>query len=214
MEKIGILGSGVVGQSLGKGFARSGYNVMIGTRDKTKLNNWKKETGNNVSVGTNEEAAKFGDILVMATKWAGTENAINLAGKDNFKNKIVIDVTNPLQFEKENAIPRLAVAYPDSAGKTVQRWLPHSLVVKAFNIVSANHMTNPKLEEGIADLFIAGNNSEAKKKVKEIAKSWGWAVNDIGSIDNSYTLESLAMLWIIYGYMNNQWSHAFKLLKK
>ena len=108
----------------------------------------------------------------------------------------------------------MALGYPDSAGETVQKWLHNAKVVKAFNTVTAAYMTNAKLEEGIPDLFICGNDAGAKKTVTEIANQWGWRVTDIGDIKQSYLLEALAMLWIRYGFLNNHWTHAFKLLRK
>ncbi len=212
--KVGILGSGTVGQQLGLGFLRTGYEVKIGTRDTGKLNDWLKSAGIKASVGSFEDAARFGDIIVIATFWAGTENAVNLAGKDNFKNKIVIDVTNPLDFS-QGTPPKFTVTHGNSAGELIQRWLPNSKVVKAFNTISAYIMINPKLEEGYPDLVIAGNDENAKKNVTDIAKAFGWQnVIDIGDISQSYLLEAFAMMWIIYGFKHNHWTHAFKLLMK
>ena len=212
MKKLGIIGSGTVGQQLGLGFLKLGYEVKLGTRDPEKLKDWLKKAGNNASVGSLKDAASFGEIIIICTMWSGTENAINLAGKENFKNKILIDVTNPLVFENE--VPKLALGYPDSAGATIQKWLSDSKVVKAFNIVTANYMTNPKLEEGKPDMFIVGNDKESKKIVSEIITKLGWSVHDLGEIEQAYLLEALAMIWIRYGFLNNHWTHAFKLLKK
>lgn len=98
--KIGIIGSGTVGQQLGNGFIKLGYQVKIGTRDEAKLTEWKNSGGQNASTGNFENAAKFGEVIVIATNWAGTVNAIKLAGIENISNKIVIDVTNPLDFSQ------------------------------------------------------------------------------------------------------------------
>ncbi len=212
--KVGIIGSGNVGQQLGAGFLRTGHEVKIGTRDATKLNEWLKSGGDKASVGSFKDAAKFGDVIVIATFWAGTESAVNMAGKENFKNKIVIDVTNPLDFS-QGVPPKFAVTNGNSGGEIIQKWLQDSKVVKAFNTISAFIMINPKLEEGNPDLVIAGNNEDAKKSVTEIAKAFGWQnVIDLGDISQSYLLEAFAMLWIIYGFKNNHWTHAFKLLMK
>src|SRR5512135_1163196 len=97
---IGILGSGPVGQNLGLGFARDGHRVKIGTRHPKKLSGWLSQAGKNASVGSFEEAAKFGEMLVFCVKWTGAENAIKLAGKGNFAGKTVIDVTNPLDSDR------------------------------------------------------------------------------------------------------------------
>ena len=154
MQRIGIIGSGDVGQSLALGFLKLGFEVRIGTREPDKLAKWLDNAGAKASVSSFKDAARFGDILILCTKWIGTENAIKLSDKDNFKGKIVIDVTNPLVFLKD--IPELDIAYPNSGGLKIQRMLPDSKVVKAFNTVTAKYMCNPKLEEGVPDLSRAG----------------------------------------------------------
>ncbi len=212
--KIGIIGSGVVGKQLGIGLCRLGHEVKIGSREPAKLSDWTKQAGKNASAGTNEEAAKFGELIVLATGWAGTENALNLAGRENFKGKIVMDVTNPLAHSKGGP-PALDASPGNSGGEKIQSWLPESKVVKAFNIISAYIMIAPPREEGDPDLFICGNDDEAKKKITEFAEQWGWkSIIDMGDISEAYWLEALAMLWIHFGFKNNVWSHAFKLLKK
>jgi len=213
--KIGILGSGVVGQALGRAFATLGHDVQIGTRspDDTKLLLWVTETAGKGSVASPEEAARFGELLVIATAWSGTEHAIQLAGPSHFAGKVVIDATNPLKPMPGGA-PTLAVSGTDSAGEQVQRWLPNAKVVKAFNIVGNAHMFRPHFPGGTPDMFIAGNDKDAKRKVTEILKAFGWHVIDAGGIESSRYLEALAMLWIIYGFTTNSWNHAFKLLTR
>lgn len=213
--RVGIIGSGIVGQQLGIGFAKSGHEVMIGTREPGKLTEWTKQAGPRATVGSNSEAAAFGEIIVFCTKWDGAENAIMLAGKENFNEKIVIDTTNPLHSTGPNQAPVPSMVYPHSSGKKMQEWLPNAHVVKCFNIISSYAMHQPHHEEGDPDLFLCGNDENAKKKVEKIARAWGWKnVHDIGDISQSYLLENLAMLWIVFGYRNNHWTHAFKLLKK
>ena len=214
MKKIGILGSGTVGQKLGEGFAKAGYNVKLGTRNPDKLEAWQKNAGSNAFIGSFEEAAKFGEMIFLCTKWAGTENAINMAGKNSFSRKIVVDVTNPLLFEKEGEMPKMALAYPESGGKAVQRWLPETKVVKCFNTVTAYKMCDGRFEEGNGTMFLAGNDQNAKKIVSDIAKAWNWDVVDMGSIEEAYLLESIAMAWITYGFRNNHWTHGWKLMRK
>lgn len=184
--KIGIIGSGSVGEHLGSGFAALGHEVKMGTRNPAKLDQWLQNAGKKASVGSFEDAAKFGELIILATKWAdgATENAINLAGKSNFPGKVVIDVTNPLLFDAADQPPKPAFGYPQSGGLQIQTWLPEAKVVKAFNIVTANYMTNAKLKQGTPDLFIAGNDASAKKTVSDIAKRWGWDVQDIGILSN------------------------------
>jgi len=212
MVNIGILGSGNVGQILASGFIKLGYEVMIGTRNPSKLKDWLDKEKNS-KVGSFKEAASYGDIIILCVKGTETENVIELADENNFSDKIVIDVTNPL-IHKANQPPELAVGYPDSNGKMLQDLLPDAKVVKAFNIVTANYMCNPKLKDGSPDMFIAGDDNEAKSEVSEIISKFGWSVIDIGDISQSYLLEALAMIWIRYGVINNHWTHAFKLLKK
>ena len=212
--KIGIIGSGTVGQQLGIGFTRIGNEVKIGTRDKSKLTDWLKNAGPKASEGSNEEAVKFGEIIILATAWSGTENAINISGKENFSGKILIDVTNPLDFSG-GMPPKIAVPFNDSGAQHIQRWLPDAKVVKAFNTVNAYTMINPEYEEGIPDFFIAGNDKKAKEVVTSLTKQLGWkSIIDMGDLSEAIWLETLTMLWVHYGAKFNSWSHAFKLLKK
>jgi len=212
---IGIIGSGSVAKTLAKGLVGSGHNVTLGTRDPGKLSDWLAEMENDaLTSGSNREAAEFGELLVLATGWQGTHNAIELAGTENFAGKTVIDVTNPLD-SSGGPPPKLAVQYPESAGQLVQQWLPDAKVVKAFNTISASIMINPNLEEGKPDLLIAGNDEDAKETVTGIARAWGWPnVYDLGDITAAYWLEAFAMLWIYFGFRHNHWTHAFKLLMK
>jgi hypothetical protein len=212
--KVGIIGSGTVGRQLAIGLTRSGHEVKIGTRDTSKLNEWMKSIDENIYVAGLNETTAFGDLIVLATSWTGTKNAIELAGKENFENKTVIDVTNPLNLSQGSS-PKLDSSPGYSAGEKIQKWLPNSKIVKAFNTVSASIMINPKLEEGAPDLVIAGNDNDSKELVSAIAEEFGWQnIIDIGDITESYLLEALAMLWIVYGFRRNHWTHAFKLLSK
>lgn len=210
--KIGIIGSGVVGQQLGIGLNRLGHEVKIGTREPSKLNEWLKQVGDKASVGSDEDAAKFGELIVLCTRWVGTENAIKLAGVLNFSGKVVMDVTNPLL---PGTPPGIDASPGNSGGEKIQKWLPDSKVVKAFNIVNAYIMINPLRDEGDPDLFICGNDKNAKNQITKFAEGWGWkSIIDLGDISEAYWLEALTMLWVHYGFKFNIWSHAFKLLKK
>jgi len=212
--KIGILGTGDVGRVLGEGFTALGHEVKIGSRDpqKAEVKEWLKKVGTKASAGTFSEAAAFGDIAVLATSWTGTESAIRLAGPQNLAGKVVMDATNPLDFSA--GTPRLSVGHVDSAGEKVQGWLPQSKVVKAFNHVGNAHFIKPQFKDGPPTMFICGNDGGAKKTVTGLLETFGWSVIDIGGIEGSRLLEPLAMLWILYGFRTNTWSHAFKLLRK
>ena len=212
--KIGILGTGVVGQSLGRGFAGRGHDVMIGSRDpgSGKLDEWVAHSGGRGSAGTFAQAAAFGELLVLATSWEGTENAIRLAEPRNFEGKVVIDVTNPLDFS--TGAPKLALGWSDSGGEQVQRWLPGAKVVKAFNIITAGAMVDPDYPCGPPTMFIAGDDEGAVRQVSGICTGFGWEVVEIGGLEGARLLEPLAMLWILHGFRTGQWTHAFKLLRK
>jgi 8-hydroxy-5-deazaflavin:NADPH oxidoreductase len=214
--KIGILGSGMVAQQLGLGLIKSGHDVKLGTRDISKLADWKKQAGDMGLVGSFQDSAKFGEIIFLCTHWenGATQNAIEMAGKENFDGKIIADTTNPLVFEKPGEPPTLELGFPNSAGETIQRWLPKSKVVKAFNIVTAYYMANPILKEGKADMFFAGDDPQAKQKITGIAEAWGWRVIDLGDIKQAYLLEAMALIWVRYGFMHQHWKHAFKLLNE
>ena len=213
--KVCILGSGIVGQTLGGAFATLGHDVKIGTRNPNneKLTAWVKKTGSKASAASFSDAAAFGELAVLATAWSGTENAIKLSGPKNLAGKVVIDATNPISFAP-NSPPTLALGWTDSAGEQVQRWLPGAKVVKAFNIVGNAHMFRPQFPGGPPDMFICGNDADAKGTVTDILKAFGWSVIDIGGIEGARYLESLAMLWVLHGIRANSWNHAFKLLRK
>lgn len=213
--KVGILGSGEVGRVLGKGFAELGYVVKIGTRNQShsKVREWLESTGPKTSVGSLAEAAGFGNLLILATAWSGTENVIRLANPANFGKKVVIDVTNPLELADDGP-PRLALGHKDSGGEQVQRWLPRARVVKAFNIIGNQHMIRPNFPGGPPDMFICGNDPEAKQQVSELISTFGWVVVDIGGIEGSRYLEPLAMLWMTILLQSGSCNHAFKLLRR
>ncbi len=213
--KIGILGTGDVGRALGNGFIGLGDTVMMGSRDANndKAVAWAKAAGSRASHGTFADAATFGEVIVLATLWTGTENALQLAGADKMRGKVVIDTTNPLDFSR-GMPPRLAIGHTDSAGEQVQRWLPGARVVKCFNIVGNAHMVHPSFPGGPPDMFICGNDDEAKRVVTTICRSFGWPVMDLGGIEDARDLEPICILWVKYGLKTGGWNHAIKMLKK
>lgn len=213
--KIGILGTGDVGRALGSGFAKLGHYVKMGSRDphQEKVKAWVNKTGAQASAGTFAEAAAYGDLAVLCTIWTGTENAVRLAGPDHLAGKVVIDTTNPLDFSG-GIPPTLAVGHTDSAGEQIQRWLPDSRVVKAFNIVGSAHMFKPEFPGGPPDMFICGDDEQAKATVTDLLETFGWSVIDIGGIECARYLEPLAMVWIRHFFRINSVNHAFKLLRK
>jgi predicted dinucleotide-binding enzyme len=146
-KRVGILGSGQVGQTLAKGFSTIGHEVKIASRSPEKLNEWtEKEGEGKISAGTFDEVARFADLVVLATRGEATESAIDLAGPRNFDHKLVIDSTNPLDFSK-GMPPGLLARYSTRAlSEHVQQKLPQSSVVKCFNTVPNTMMFHPKFE--------------------------------------------------------------------
>jgi 8-hydroxy-5-deazaflavin:NADPH oxidoreductase len=209
--RVGVLGSGDVGRVLAGGFAGAGHDVMIGSRSPQKLADW-AASHDNVSSGSFEETARFGDVIVLATLGVATLEAIDIAGRDNFSKKVVIDTTNPLDFS--GGPPRLSVGHTDSLGERVQSAIPAARVVKAFNTVGNAHMIEPKFPGGPPDMFICGNDGEAKKTVAGICADFGWGVIDIGGIDASRHLEPMCIVWVMHGVLSGGWNHAFKMLHK
>lgn len=214
--RIGILGSGAAGQALGSGLAALGHEIKLGTREPSadKVQSWVMKTGGKTSTGTFAETAAFADLAILATMWSGTENAIKLAGgPEILAGRTVMDATNPLVFGATGP-PTLALGFGDSGGEQVQRWLPRARVVKAFNIAGNAHMVKPSFPGGPPDMFIAGDDPDAKGQVTELATQLGWPVIDLGPLENARYLEPMAMIWIVHGFKSGSWNHAFKLLRK
>ena len=213
--KIGVLGSGPVGRSLGNGFASNGHDVKIGSRSpgKQELQDWLKTTKGKVSVGTFLETATQGEVLVLCPLGEAAENVIKLAGAENFDGKLVIDATNPLDFSK-GMPPGLFVGTTDSLGERIQRMLPGAKVVKCFNMVNNQTMTNPRMKEGLADMVICGNDESAKRQVAELLKEFGWGEPiDIGAIDSARWLEAYVALWVRVAMKLGNWTVAAKFLR-
>ena len=199
-KKVGILGTGDVGKALAKGFAVHGCDVKIGSRERK---------GEFV---TFEEAAKHGDIVVVCTRWGGTQHALELAGAKNLAGKVVIDATNPLK-EVDGRPVGMERGFTDSGGEQVQRWLPDAKVVKAFNIVGNALMVDPKLPGGPPTMFIGGNDEGAKNVVTEILTDFGWETIDLGGIEAARLLEPMCWVWVSSAMKSGKWMQAFKMLR-
>jgi predicted dinucleotide-binding enzyme len=216
--KVGVLGSGSVGKVLGTAFATLRHDVMLGSREPERddVKEWRTKAGGTAKSGSFSDAAKFGDLVVLATAWSGTQNAIQLAGTENMRGKVVIDTTNPLDFSAgQGKPPRLAVSGQTSAGEQVQQWLPQSRVVKAFNHVGNAHMFRPEFPGGPPDMFICGNDATAKKEVGQVLGAFGWPDPiDLGGMEAARYIEPLAMIWILDYFRTGSGAHAFKLLRK
>lgn len=213
--KIGIIGSGAVAQTLGSGFIKHGYEVILGTRSPEKLNSWKEKNGAKASVSSFADAAKNGEIIVLAVHGASAENALQLAGAHNLKGKTILDAANPISDKPPvNGVLNFFTDRNGSLMEDLQSMFPESNFVKAFNSVGAPNMVNPDYNGIKPTMFIAGNNASAKKQAEEILDKFGWETEDMGGAEAARAIEPLCMLWCIPGFSKNQWTHAFKLLKR
>jgi 8-hydroxy-5-deazaflavin:NADPH oxidoreductase len=213
--KVGILGRGMVGQTLASGFRSRGHEVMIGSREPSHadLQAWLGGEGAGIAAGTMPETAEFGELLVLALLGVAAGDAIAQAGPERFRGKVVIDATNPLDFSRQGQPPRLAISGDDSLGERIQRAIPDANVVKAFNTIGSPLMIDPHLGEGTPRMFIAGDDDRAKATVGEILHSFGWPEPiDIGGIEGSRELESLCILWVKVGFRRGAWDHAISLM--
>ncbi|MGE5479896.1 MAG: NADPH-dependent F420 reductase [Chloroflexota bacterium] len=215
MKKIGILGSGIVGTTLASGFLKYGYEVMIGSRHPKKLEEWHKQNEKG-QIGDFAQTAAFGDIIVFGVKGAGAENALNEAGIENFSGKTVLDATNPISEDNppQNGVLKYFTTFDESLMERLQKLAPQANFVKAFNSVGAALMVDPDLPGGKPSMFVCGDNDGAKSEAAEILTQFGWEVEDVGKANAAGPIESLCMLWCIPGFLRNDWTHAFKLLKK
>jgi len=213
--KIGIIGSGVVGRVLATACLKEGYDVMLGTRNisKPEVLQWKDEnpTGD---VGEFSITAKFGEIVILATKGNVILEALLQAGPENFTGKVVIDATNPIDETRPpvNGVLQFFTEQNSSLLQQIQHFLPEAKVVKAFNSVGNGVMYKPH-HSPKPTMFICGNDAAAKQTVTEILTAFGWQTADMGKAESAGAIESLCILWCIPGFLQNQWSHAFVLVK-
>ena len=207
--KIGILGSGEVGKTLALGFKKHGYEVMIGTEHKEKLSEWKEN--NNINVGSFSVTAEFSEIVVLSVKGKVAKEVLGMAGSE----KIVIDTTNPIaDSSPENGVLKFFTSLDNSLMEQLQKDFPDANFVKAFNSIGSSFMVNPDFNGLKPTMFICGNNDGAKKIVSEILDKFGFEVEDMGKVESARAIEPLCILWCIPGFLRNEWSHGFKLLKK
>ena len=214
MKRIGVLGTGMVGDALANGFLKHGYEVMRGTREPAKLQDWKKKAGERAAVGTVPETARFGQVLVLAVKGTAAEAVLDSCGAGALAGKTVIDTTNPIaDLPPVNGVLRFFTSLDDSLLERLQKRFPATNLVKAFSSVGNALMVNPQLPGGPPTMFICGNDAGAKAEVGTILEQFGWEVEDLGAAEAARAIEPLCILWCIPGFRDNQWTHAFKLLK-
>ena len=212
---VGILGSGEVGKTLADGFIRYGHSVAIGTRDEKKLVEWKKGAGAKGRVGSFADAAAFGELIVLATKGAAAKKSLELAGAKNLEGKIIVDATNPIaDAPPDQGVLKFFTSLESSLMEQLQAAFPKARFVKAFNSIGSAFMVNPDFSGVKPTMFICGNDAGAKRDVADIVTKFGFEAEDMGGALAARALEPLCILWCIPGFLRNDWSHAFKLLKK
>lgn len=198
--KIAILGTGMVGNTIGTKLAELGHEVMMGSRTKEneKATTWAAKANGKVSTGTFAEAAAFGEVIFNCTKGEISLDALKLAGENNMNGKVLIDLANPLDFSKgmpPTLIPDLCNT--NSLGEEIQKRFPAVKVVKTLNTMNCNLMVNASLVPGEHDVFVCGNDADAKEKTKQILGWFGWKNPvDLGDITASRATEKLLPIWL------------------
>ena len=213
MKKIGIIGSGPVAKALGNGFLKYNYEVMLGSRDLSKLASWKETGGGNAHTGTFAQVAEFGDVIVLAVKGSVAAAAIEAAGPQNLQWKTVIDTSNPIaDAPPENGVLKMFTTLDESLMEQLQTQFPEVHFVKAFNSIGNGFMVNPPFPQK-PTMFICGNNDASKNEVKHILDLFGWETADMGKDTAARAIEPLCMLWCIPGMLRGEWTHVFRLMK-
>jgi len=211
--KIGIIGSGEVAKRLAAGFLKHGHEVTLGTREANKLADFAKANPK-AKIGRFADAAKFGEVVVLAVKGSAASMALEAAGAANLAGKTVIDTSNPIaDAPPENGVLRYFTSLENSLMEQLQKQFTGVHFVKAFNSVGSAVMVNPQFEGGRPSMFIAGNDADAKKTVSGLLDQFGWEVEDMGSAEAARVIEPLCILWCIPGFARNDWFHAFKVLR-
>lgn len=210
--KIGVLGSGDVAQVLASGFLKHGHAVTVGTRDSAKLSAWMKSNPGG-RVGSFADAARFGEVIVLAVKGSAAAEVLRLAGADAMAGKPIMDATNPIaDAAPVNGVLKFFTDLNESLMERLQREFPAVRLVKAFNSVGNACMVDPAFKTR-PTMFICGNDEGAKRIVSGLITELGWDTADMGKAEAARAIEPLCMLWCIPGFLRNEWTHAFALLK-
>ncbi|HWA73678.1 MAG TPA: NAD(P)-binding domain-containing protein [Polyangiaceae bacterium] len=215
MKKVGVLGSGQVGQVLADGFLKKGYAVMRGSREPSKMQDWKAKAGAKAELGTFKETAGFADLLVLAVKGNAAPSVLELCGVAELAGKTIIDTTNPIADKPPvNGVLQFTTGPNESLMEELQAKVPNAHFVKAFSCVGNAFMVDPDFAGQKPTMFLCGNSEKAKQQVVGVLTEFGWEIEDMGSAEAARAIEPLCMLWCIPGLSGRGWSHAFKLLKK
>jgi hypothetical protein len=202
MAKVGVIGTGAVGDALAAGFLKHGHEVARGTR---------KPRDGFLSF---QDTARFGEVVVLAVKGTAAESAVQLCGALNLAGKVVIDAMNPIaDGAPVNGVLPFFTTHQESLMERLQKLAPKAKFVKAFSCVGSAFMVNPKFKGGPPTMFICGNDAGAKEKVRGILTQFGWETEDAGGVEAARAIEPLCVLWCLPGFLRNDWTHAFKLLR-
>jgi predicted dinucleotide-binding enzyme len=215
--KVGVLGTGIVGRTVGTKLARLGHQVKMGSRttDNPAATEWAAGEDENANNGTFADAAEFGDMVINATAGGVSIQALETAGRANLDGKVLVDVANPLDFSK-GMPPTLSVSNDDSLAEQIQRTFPDTRVVKALNTMTAQVMVEPSAVAGSHNVFIAGNDQEAKAAVVALLEEFGWQAEDIldlGDLTAARGLEMVLPLWVRLMMVQGSAAFNFKIVR-
>ena len=217
MKKIGIFGTGMVGKTIANKLLQLGYEVQMGSRtnNNEKALNWLSTAGPNASIGTFEEVAKNVELIINCTKGEIVPEVIKLAGIDNLKSKILLDLSNPLDFSQgmpPSLIPQYANTW--SMGEEIQKICPDTFVVKTLNMVNCEVMVQAQLAGDAGSMFVCGNDESAKNQVNLILQQFGWKdIIDLGDISASRGMEMLLPIWLRLWKSTGTGHLAFKIIR-
>jgi predicted dinucleotide-binding enzyme len=215
--RFGVLGTGIVGQTLAGKLVSLGHEVTMGSRQagNEKAVAWAKEAGDPGHEGTFADAARFGEVVINATAGAASLDALESAGADSLSGKLLVDVSNPLDFS-HGAPPTLTVCNTDSIGEQIQAAYPDAKVVKALNTVNAGLMVAPGSISERHTAFVCGNDDDAKAQVRDLLVSFGWPgedVLDLGDISAARGMEMYLPLWLRLASATGSWMVNVKVVK-
>lgn len=207
MKHIGILGSGIVGVTLANGLSRVGYQVSVGNRKGTTVDNWDGE------IGTYKQVVAKSDLVILAVKGSAAIEVVQSLAPELIS-KTVIDTTNPISDKPaDEGVLSYFTSLDDSLMERLQLAVPKANFVKAFNSVGNAYMVNPDFQGAKPIMFICGNDAAAKIEVAAILKKLGWISEDFGGVKSARAIEPLCILWCLPGFLRNEWSHAFTMLR-
>jgi len=214
--QIAVLGTGMVGAAIASKLVSLGHHVMMGSRtaNSTKATEWATAAGSGASTGTFAEAIRFGEIVFNGVLGAVAIDVLSSAGNKALDGKIVVDISNPLDFSK-GMPPSNFVGNTDSLGEMIQRAFPNAKVVKSLNTVAAPVMVNPAIIVGDHDIFVCGNDPDAKAVVTDILQNWfGWkSVVDLGDITASRVTEAWVLFWVRIMMITGSPMHNLKIVR-